>query len=185
MAKWAVFISGRGSNLQAILNLGSEIQVQLVVSNKASAYGLLRAKRHAIPIYLTDKKINWQDLDDKLQAAGVDCIFLAGFMKLLPADFVSKWSGRVLNVHPSLLPEFPGTHAIEKSFAAGGDMGVTVHEVIAEMDAGPIVLQKSIFATGKRSSALTLAEAEIEIAKTEQRLVTEAVRLWNLRHPSR
>lgn len=170
---WAVFISGRGSNLQAQLDLLSDLSIRLVVSSKADAPGLLRAKRQGVPVLVLPKKIDWMLLQTELERRGVTHLFLAGFMKLIPQDFVRAWENRILNVHPSLLPAYPGLRALETSFADGADMGVTVHVVTPEMDAGPRLLQRRL-----RRRPADLQEAQIEISRTEQRLVREAVLKW-------
>lgn len=160
--------------MQTLLDSAEENRIVLVVSSSAKAPGLLKAKRMGIPVLILDKKINWSELDHELRRRSVERIFLAGFMRLIPAEFLSVWADSVLNVHPSLLPAFPGLHAIEKSFEAKAPLGVTVHVVIPEMDAGPIVLQKS----APRQS-LTLQDAEFLISITEQSMVREAFRRWN------
>lgn len=174
MTRWAVFISGRGSNLQALLDSVEENRIVLVVSSSAQASGLVKARRMGVPTVVLRKKIDWVQLDQELRKYSVNRIFLAGFMKLIPASFVNAWDGKVLNVHPSLLPAFPGLNAVSKSFESKAPMGVTVHVVTAEMDAGPIVLQKK----APRQS-LTLTDAEFLISITEQAMVREAFRRWN------
>lgn len=174
---WAVFISGRGSNLQALLDLGDDFDVRLVVSSKASAPGLLRAKRAGVPAFVLPKKIDWTALDRELRARRITHVFLAGFMKIVPAEFVARWENRILNVHPSLLPAHPGLNAIENSHAGDDDMGVTVHVVTPEMDAGPKLLQKCCL-RGKRGGEFPLSRAQVLISRTEQRLVREAGARW-------
>lgn len=172
---WAVFISGRGSNLQAQLDLLSDVNVRLVVSSKASAPGLLRAKRQGIPALVLPKKIDWTLLDAELKRRGIARIFLAGFMKIVPENFVRSWENRILNVHPSLLPAHPGLRAIENSFESGGEMGVTVHVVTPEMDAGPRLLARRTRRAGVVSE---IATELLAISRAEQRLVREAVSRW-------
>lgn len=172
---WAVLISGRGSNLQALLDLKSDVDLKLVVSSSAKAPGLLRAKRQGVETLVLPKKIDWTELDRELRARNISHVFLAGFMKIVPPEFVAKWENRIVNVHPSLLPAFPGLKAIELSHAAGADMGVTVHVVTPEMDAGPRLLQRKCMTAGHGQS---LEIAQIAVARTEQRLVREAVARW-------
>jgi phosphoribosylglycinamide formyltransferase-1 len=183
MKRWAVFISGRGSNLQTLLDGLEENRIVLVISSSAKAPGILKARRLGIPVAIFNKKINWSELHQVLKQHSVQRIFLAGFMKIIPAEFIENWAGRILNVHPSLLPAFPGLQAIEKSFADGAAMGVTVHVVTPEMDAGPQVLQKTAVTADLRQKseqkALTLSEAEFLISITEQSLVRESFRRWN------
>ncbi|MBX3040278.1 MAG: hypothetical protein KF789_06150, partial [Bdellovibrionaceae bacterium] len=122
-----MFISGRGSNLQALLDQSPVQEIRWVFSSKDSAPGLLRAKRAGVPVTVLAKKIDWDALDLELRKRGITDLFLAGFMKMVPASFVAKWEGRILNVHPSLLPMYPGLEAFEKSYQEKQDMGVTVH----------------------------------------------------------
>lgn len=171
--RWAILISGRGSNLQAALDLIEEIDVRLVVSSKAAAPGVTRARRMAVPVEVLATPIDWQKLQQTLQTYQITHIFLLGFMKIVPPDFVTPWQGRIFNVHPSLLPEFPGLKSIERNHQAGKPMGVTVHAVTAEMDAGKKILQK---VSVPQPQHLSLAEAKICISVDEQRLVTES--LW-------
>lgn len=142
--RWAVFISGTGSNLGAILDCVGEIQVALVVSSKKNATGLLKARRAGVPTLCLPKEINWTEVSHELLRYRVDCIFLAGFMKVLPADFLKAWKGRILNVHPSLLPQYPGLRSIEAAWVRKDAVGVTIHEVIPEVDAGARVLQRKV-----------------------------------------
>ncbi|HRO68510.1 MAG TPA: formyltransferase family protein, partial [Pseudobdellovibrionaceae bacterium] len=127
--RWAVFISGRGSNLQALLDQATVQEIRWVLSSKESAPGLLRAKRAGVPYAVLPKKIDWDELDGELRNRGITDLFLAGFMKLVPAPFVERWEGRMLNVHPSLLPAYPGLRAFEKSYEEKQEMGVTAHIV--------------------------------------------------------
>jgi phosphoribosylglycinamide formyltransferase 1 len=168
--RWAVLFSGRGSNFGAMLDLIHQENVVFAVSSKKSAQGLLRAKRMGIETFVLDKEINWRSLGRELEKRQISHIFLLGFMRLLPADFVKQWEGKIWNLHPSLLPAFPGKNSIEESYQAKAPMGVTIHEVIVEMDAGPIQLQKEI----KRQDKLT--DCQLEISMTEQFLVREFAR---------
>lgn len=144
MKRWAVFISGRGSNLQSWLDETEQSQIALVLSSNASAEGLLKAKRFGVATEVLEKKIDWAQLQNLLNTYRVTHLMLAGFMKILPDHFVNQWTGRIFNLHPSLLPSFPGLQALEKSFANKAPLGVSLHEVVAEMDAGPLVYQKSL-----------------------------------------
>lgn len=176
--RWAVLISGRGSNLQALLDLGANLDVRLVASSKASAPGLLRARRHGVPTLVLPKKIDWAVLERELHARKITHIFLAGFMKLIPADFVNRWESRLLNVHPSLLPAYPGLAALEKSYEDDAAMGVTVHVVTPGMDEGPRLLQRQTLAPEARARGVTPAEAQWRTSLAEQRLVREAAERW-------
>lgn len=179
-SRWAVFISGRGSNMQALLDLCEEVHFALVVSSSANAPGLIRAKRQGIPTLILEKKINWQQLSDELIKRGINKIFLAGFMKLIPESFVNQWTNKILNVHPSLLPLYPGLRAIENSYMDGAAMGASVHIVVPEMDAGKLLFQQKALAedcSGRHQ--LSLAQVQLLISRAEQRLVREAALRWN------
>jgi phosphoribosylglycinamide formyltransferase-1 len=153
--KTGVLISGRGSNLQALIDAAAQpdypAQIALVISNLPGAYGLERAQAAGIPA-LTVNHSDYPDkhafeaaLDEALTQAGVKMICLAGFMRLLSAQFVEKWAGRIINIHPSLLPEFKGLHTHERAIAAGKSIhGCTVHYVTAGMDEGPTILQGTV-----------------------------------------
>lgn len=168
--RWAVFLSGRGSTAQAMFDHVDQHDVRLVISTKESAYGLKRAARLGIPTLVLPKEINWRALNVELERRGIDRIFLLGFMKLIPTDFVQAWSGRIWNVHPSLLPAYPGLKSIEKSFNDKAPMGVTIHDVTPGMDEGKRRLQKNI---GLVHQSWNLSDAEVRIAISEQRLIRE------------
>lgn len=177
--KWAVFLSGRGSNAETFFEM-AEMDVRLCVSSKKSALGLARARRNGIPAMVLDKNPDWQNLNAELRERRISHIFLLGFMKLLPASFVSQWKGRIFNLHPSLLPLYLGKDSIERSYQDGAAMGVTIHEVVAEMDAGKILLQAKVFtpSVDQRSGgkhSFSLETAQQMISRTEQRLVRECV----------
>jgi phosphoribosylglycinamide formyltransferase-1 len=172
--RWALFISGRGSNAQAVFDLMSEARVSVVVSSKSDVWGLVRARRMGVPTLVLNKSIDWTALDLELKKRQIQRVLLLGFMRMIPAEFVEKWKGRMWNLHPSLLPAYPGMAAIEKSFEAGGSMGVTVHEVTAEMDSGKRILQaRSI--QNPRPQDMAINEAQIFISRDEQRLVRRLV----------
>ncbi|GIL18397.1 MAG: phosphoribosylglycinamide formyltransferase [Oligoflexia bacterium] len=172
--RWALFLSGRGSTAQSALDLCSQVDIRLVVSSKPTAAGLLRAKRSGVSTLLLDKNVNWSQLTLDLKSRGITHIFLLGFMKLLPQQFCQEWQGRIWNIHPSLLPAYPGLHAIENSYKDQAPMGVTIHEVIPEMDAGPIVYQKKVYQSD-RNHRLDFSEIQLLMSATERRLIGELV----------
>ena len=151
----AILISGRGSNMLALLEAARDpaypAEIVLVVSNRPEAPGLVRAAEAGIPIRAVDHT-TFADragfdaaLDAALRAADVDLVCLAGFMRILTPDFVASWAGRMLNIHPSLLPLFKGTHTHRQALEAGVRLhGCSVHFVVPELDAGPIVAQAAI-----------------------------------------
>jgi phosphoribosylglycinamide formyltransferase-1 len=153
--KVGVLISGRGSNLQSLLDACAEpsypAEIALVISNIADAYGLERAKRAGVATDVISHKdfasraAFDQAIDARLRQAGIEAVCLAGFMRLLTPEFVAGWKGRMLNIHPSLLPNFKGMHTHAQALAAGVKLhGCTVHHVTAELDAGPIIAQAAV-----------------------------------------
>jgi phosphoribosylglycinamide formyltransferase-1 len=150
-----VLISGRGSNLQAIIDAINDgrldARLALVISNRADARGLERARAAGIETLVRDHKA-WPSrqayeavLVDDLRARDVDLVCLAGFMRLLGATFVSAFPDRILNIHPALLPSFPGLHAQRQAVEHGVKIsGATVHFATTDLDAGPIILQAPV-----------------------------------------
>ncbi len=148
-----VLISGNGSNLQAIMDnsANGNYRTSGVISNKADAYGLLRAQQSNIATQVIDhKQYASRDLFDNALAKAIDAynpglVVLAGFMRILGADFVKHYQGRILNIHPSLLPAYPGTNTHQRVLDAGEKQhGVSVHFVTEELDGGPVIAQESI-----------------------------------------
>jgi phosphoribosylglycinamide formyltransferase-1 len=151
----AVLISGSGSNLQALMDAASApdypAQIALVISNKADAFGLTRAKNAGVPALVIrhqDYKTR-EEFDAAMHVAllehKIEVVCLAGFMRLLSAWFVAQWRGRMLNIHPSLLPAFKGAHAVRDALAAGAkESGCTVHLVTEEMDEGEVIGQLAV-----------------------------------------
>jgi len=144
-----VLVSGRGSNLQALIDAG--LTVAAVGSNRKDAYALNRARAAGIPTatFALDCHESREERDlvmaTWLEEHGVDLVVLAGYMHLLTRPFLARFPGRIVNVHPSLLPAFPGAHAIEDALAAGVETtGVTVHLVDEGVDTGPILIQEPV-----------------------------------------
>jgi phosphoribosylglycinamide formyltransferase-1 len=155
MPRLGVLISGRGSNLQAILDAVAErrlaAKVAIVISNVESAYGLTRAAAAGVPTHVLShrgfatREAYDAALVDALRTAKVDLVCLAGFMRLLSPVFVDAFPHRILNIHPSLLPSFPGVNAQRQALEHGVKItGVTVHLVDRDLDAGPIVMQRPV-----------------------------------------
>jgi phosphoribosylglycinamide formyltransferase-1 len=151
----AVLISGGGSNLQALIDACATpdfpAEICLVISNKAEAYGLTRAENAGIPIlviphqHYPDRTSFEQAIHAALEDVGTEIVCLAGFMRILGAEFVEKWTGRMLNIHPSLLPAYKGLHTHQRAIEAGEKIaGCTVHHVIPDLDAGEIILQAEV-----------------------------------------
>jgi len=150
-----LLISGRGSNLQAIIDAVHDgrldAHIAVVISNRADAHGLERARAAGIATLVRDHK-GWPSRDayeavlvEDLRARDVQLVCLAGFMRLLGATFVNAFPGRILNIHPALLPAFSGLHAQRQAVEHGVKVsGVTVHLVDTNLDAGPIVMQAAV-----------------------------------------
>ena len=178
-----VLISGRGSNLQALIDaaaagrLGGEIAV--VISNVADAPGLERARRAGIPWRAIDHRGRPREVHDRemlevLRARDVTLVCLAGYMRLLSPEFLRAYPGRVLNVHPSLLPAFPGTDAARQAWEHGVRVtGATVHVVDEGLDSGPIVAQEAV-AVLEDDTPESLAA---RILEAEHRIYPRAVRM--------
>lgn len=148
-----VLISGNGSNLQALMDHCSKVHCQFtgVISNKADAYGLQRAAAAGVPSQVVDHR-EYPDREsfDKemirvIDAFQADLVVLAGFMRILSPGFVQHYQGRLLNIHPSLLPDYKGTHTHQRALdAAETEHGVSVHFVTEELDGGPVIRQAVI-----------------------------------------
>ncbi|WP_191970158.1 phosphoribosylglycinamide formyltransferase [Methylobacterium planeticum] len=151
----AILISGRGSNMVSLVEAAKApdypAEIVLVLSNRPDAGGLAHARAEGIPARAVDHKA-FADragfdaaLHAELEAAGIELVCLAGFMRIFTPGFVEAWAGRMLNIHPSLLPLFRGTHTHRQALDAGVRLhGCTVHYVVPELDAGPIVAQAAV-----------------------------------------
>lgn len=148
MIKIAVLVSGSGSNLQALIDANLSGKIVGVISNKPEAYALERAKKIGIQTAIIEHKQypNREAFDDvmhqQLLAWNVDLVILAGFMRILSAKFVQSWEGKMVNIHPSLLPYYKGMHTHQRVLNTGDTLhGCTVHYVTAELDAGQALAQ--------------------------------------------
>lgn len=155
MKRIVILISGRGSNMEAIVQRAAEqrwpARVVAVIANRPDAGGLAFAQRHGVATAVVDHKQqpSREAFDEALAAAIArfepDLVVLAGFMRILGAGFVQRFEGRLLNIHPSLLPAFPGLHTHRRALQAGCKLvGATVHFVTPELDHGPIVMQSAV-----------------------------------------
>jgi phosphoribosylglycinamide formyltransferase 1 len=181
----AVLISGRGSNMTALIEAARTkdypAEIVVVVSNRPDAAGLGRAQQAGIATALIDHTAFGKDreaferaLDAELQSRQIDIVCLAGFMRLLTPWFVDRWSGRMINIHPALLPQFKGLDTHRRALEAGvEEHGATVHFVSTGMDEGPVILQKSVPVLGSDSEA-TLAARVLEV---EHQIYPQALRL--------
>lgn len=149
--RFVVLISGNGSNLQAMIDAGLGAHIALVLSDQVQAYGLQRAKNAGIPT-ATLSKADFSDrraydaaLATMIKAHEPNFILLAGFMRILSADFVDQFSGKILNVHPSLLPAYPGLNTHQRVIDAGeSHHGTSLHLVTAVLDGGPLIAQSQL-----------------------------------------
>jgi phosphoribosylglycinamide formyltransferase-1 len=181
----AVLISGSGSNLQAIIDASEKgeipCRVGIVISNKADAYGLARARKHGIPTEVVDHKrfASREEFDARLveviRGSGADLVCLAGFMRILTPVIIRAFPNRILNIHPALLPSFPGTHGPGQALAYGVRFsGCTVHFLDEGVDTGPIIVQ-AIVPVYDDDTEDTLAA---RILVQEHRIYPMAIRLF-------
>ena len=178
----AVFVSGAGTNLQAIIDANiAAANIAVVLSNKPDAYALERALNHAIPVEVVDHKefdgreAFESEIIERLSKYDIDLVVLAGFMRILTPYFVNNYKDRIINLHPALLPSFPGMHTAKQAIEYGVKItGVTVHFVDDGVDTGPIILQ-SIVPVDDNDTEETLLE---KIHREEHRIFPEAVRLF-------
>ncbi len=189
--KTAILISGRGSNMQALVNACQNkdfpAEIALVLSNKSDALGLDFARSQGIATAIIDhKKFNQEGISkelarenfdkkvsEEIEKSGAEFVCLAGFMRLLSPWFVQRWYDKLINIHPSLLPEFKGADAVGDAIKAGAKKsGCTVHYVREEMDSGPIILQAEV-EISPNDTKETLAA---KILKEEHRIYPEALR---------
>lgn len=178
----AVFVSGSGTNLQAIIDAKiKSANLAVVLSNKPDAYALERALKHNIPVEVVDHKefdtreAFEAELIERLKKYNVKLIVLAGFMRILTSFFVNNYKHRIINLHPALLPSFPGIHSAKQALDYGVKItGVTVHFVDDGVDTGPIILQSvvPIYDSDSEDSLLK------KIHKEEHRIFPEAVKLF-------
>jgi len=184
-ARIAILLSGRGSNMVAILDAaeqqGWDAEICLVLSNKAAAAGLTLAADRGIPTAVIDHRSFGRGnrhlfdaaLAARLTEAGADWVVLAGFMRILGSHFVAPFAGRILNIHPSLLPKYPGLHTHERALEAGDAVhGCTVHLVDDSLDGGPILAQAEVPVRGDDDADSLAGRVLIE----EHRLYPAVVR---------
>ncbi len=182
---FAVLASGRGGNLQAIIEAVKAGKInaalKLVISDKKDAYALEHARQANIPAFFINPK-DFSDRDafdlavvERLREFKVDFVVLAGYMRLVSIYFIQQYPDRILNIHPSLLPAFRGMHAIREAFDYGAKVtGVTVHIVVEAMDDGPVMLQEPI-RIGLQDTVESLEE---KIHQVEHRLYPQAIELF-------
>ena len=179
-----VLISGSGTNLQAIIDAVEHdnlpVKICAVISNRDGVAGLERAANHNIPAFVlshksfTDRESFDERLMEIIDAQGPDLVVLAGFMRILTPSFTEHYFGRMLNIHPSLLPKYQGLHTHQRALDAGDEEhGVSIHFVTAELDGGPLVLQAKV-AVEASDTAETLADK----VQKEEHLIYPLVIRW-------
>lgn len=184
--KIGVLVSGRGSNLQAVMDRIADgylpLEIAVVISDKGDAFALERARKAGLKAVAVERKAcaSKEEFEAKIDAqlakAGCELVVLAGFMRILSADFVNKWQHKIINIHPALLPSFPGLHGQKQAADYGVKFsGCTVHFVDAGTDSGPIILQKVVPVLDDDTED-TLAE---RILVQEHIAMPEALKLWS------
>lgn len=185
MSNIAVLVSGRGSNLQAIIDSIEsgylQARISIVISDVEGAYALERARKHGIeavfinPKNFASKELYEEEVLRTLREHGSELVLLAGYMRILGKTLLSAFRNRILNIHPALLPAFPGLHAQRQAFDYGVKAaGCTVHFVDETLDCGPIILQRCV-EVREDDTADTLAD---RILEQEHKIYPEAVRLF-------
>lgn len=172
----ALFISGRGSNLKAFLDESAGLNTQFVFSNKLCP-GLKWAKKRGVysEIKSLKNEKDWTDFAEQLNFLKIKYIYLLGFMKIIPKKFLDMLDAKVVNIHPSVLPDYPGLNSLEKTFLDKKAMGCTLHHVVPEVDSGEIIFQKKI----KQVKGSSLTDFSYRIHNFEQALVTKFARMVN------
>ena len=201
MIRMAVLLSGKGTNFQAIAkNIKQGVlkgaKISVVITNKPNCEGIQKAQQMGIATYSLGKKDllgfkapNQANQSPKLETGysldqaiesildyhQIDLVILAGYMRILSSGIVAKYPNKIINIHPSLLPAFPGLHAIERAYQAGVKItGCTVHFVDQDVDTGPIILQRAVYINGNES----LEEVEAKIHQEEYIAYTKAIQLY-------
>lgn len=183
--KIGVLVSGRGSNLQAIIDAIEsgkvEATIAIVISDNKNAYALVRAQKYGLKtLFLDPKEFKKREDYDKrivehLQQEGVELVILAGFMRLLSPYFINAYKFRIMNIHPALLPSFPGLHAQKQALDYGVKVsGVTVHFVDEGCDTGPIILQVAV----KVEDDDTVETLAARILEQEHKIYPQAIQLF-------
>lgn len=183
--KAGVLVSGRGSNLQAVLDRIADgylpLEIGVVISDKADAYALERAANVGIKTVVVARKecASKEEFENRIHAAlveaGCELVVLAGFMRILSGNFVSKWHNKIINIHPALLPSFPGLDGQGQALEYGVKFtGCTVHFVDEGTDTGPIILQKVVPVLDDDTHDTLAAR----ILEQEHKAMPEALKLW-------
>ncbi|MCE5313155.1 MAG: phosphoribosylglycinamide formyltransferase [Nitrospiraceae bacterium] len=186
MLRLGVLASGRGSNFQAIIDaIGSgrlNAKIELLIVDKANAYAVQRANKHSIDhVFINPKDFSSKDdffiaIRDELQKRGVELVILAGFMRVVQKPFIDAYANRIMNIHPALLPSFPGLHGQRQAVEHGVKIsGCTVHFVDEGMDTGPIIIQAAVPVCSEDTEESLAARILLQ----EHRIYPEAIRLYS------
>ena len=184
MKKVAIFVSGNGTNMENLIRAAREgkvpAEIELVISDNPAAGAIAKAEQYGVKVRIVERKnfASKQEFEDEitwyLQENKIDFVALAGFMKILSPEFVKRYWGRIVNVHPAYLPHFPGAHAIKEAFEAKvAETGVTVHFVDAGVDTGPVILQRKVPVHPDD----TVEELETRVHAAEYEIYPEALKL--------
>ncbi len=176
--KWALFFSGKGSNLEAVLekyHLTWKVP-PVVVTNNPKALGCKVASRFKLQPIILEKPIDYDLLSATLKEQNVELIFLLGYLKILPASFINNWAETIFNLHPSLLPKYPGLLSIEKAWTDKKNIGVSIHRVTEGVDQGAILLQQLVLKP-KDYDHLSLEEVIALVHSKEHQIVCDFIPL--------
>lgn len=184
MKRTAIFVSGSGTNMENIAKKvkAGELSCDIVtvVCDNPEAFALKRAEKLGLQTFVIERKKFASKSEFEAEITGhlkqkrIDLIVLAGYMRILSPEFVRAWRGKILNVHPSLLPKYPGAHAIKDAFEAKEkETGVTIHFVTEDVDAGPVILQRSLSIKPDD----TLESLEAKVHEIEYQIYPEAIKL--------
>ena len=174
--KWALFFSGRGSNLEAVLKVYSKqwTSAPYLVTNNSRAGGLNVAQTYNLEVHLMNRPYDYKALSKCLKKEQVERIFLLGYMSIVPSEFIEDWEGGFYNLHPSLLPSFHGLKSIERAYNEKAAIGVTIHRVIPQVDAGEILVQSEVFSAGTYDH-LSLEEVTSMVHSKEHQMVCDFI----------
>lgn len=171
----ALFFSGVGSTLQALIDQSESLNIVCAISSKKSALGRLRSRRHGVADFAFQFPDDFTKVLELLKSKSIDTIMLVGFLKIIPADFVATFNKlgshqRMMNIHPSFLPDYKGLRSVEKAFEEKNRLGVTIHHVVAEVDSGKFFKQQEILNRAEISK-VSLKEAQLWGRACEQQLI--------------
>lgn len=174
--KWALFFSGRGSNLEALLRTyhSNWTQPPVLVTNNSKSYGIKVGQEYNLETLILRNPVDYTKLARGLKAQNVECIFLLGYLKILPKAFLDQWPKAIFNLHPSLLPKYPGLKSIQRAWSNKHDIGVSIHEVTEGVDEGQILMQELVIKP-KDYDPLSLEEVESLVHSKEHQVVCDFI----------